>query len=158
MNKKTNWYKLAQYTSDNTQGIDTPLIMVQPYEPLVQEAVDELQSESPNIFIGVNKINLDMGYGQFGSVSSDNPADINININNIKSEVSNQLGSPFDPNNEQHKKVMKDSIKRVIVHEKAHVSDYDQDSHLSGGNPFPGGEGVAEQAERNYIISLMGPK
>ena len=54
-----NWYKKAQFTEENTQNIDVPLITVQPYEPVVQEAVDELYNENPRFFVGVNKINIE---------------------------------------------------------------------------------------------------
>lgn len=144
-----NWYKKAQYSEENTQNVGTPSVVVQPYEPLVQEVVDEMSAENPQLFNNVNKINIDMGYGQFGSVKSDNPADININVDNIKNTLSSQLGINFDPNNPQHQQAIKDEIRRVIIHEAAHVSDYDEQQHLEGGNPFPGGEGVAEQSERD---------
>lgn len=144
-----NWFKKSQYTEENTQNVGGPSVVVQPYEPLVQQVVDEMSSQNPGIFNSVNKINIDMGYGQFGSVVSDNPADININVYNLKSSLSNQLGISFDANNPQHTEAMKDQIRRVILHEMAHVSDYDEEQHMQGDNPFPGGEGVAEQAERD---------
>lgn len=150
-----NWYKKAQFTEENTQNIETPLIMVQPYEPLVQEAVDELNSENPNFFKGVNKVNIDMGSGQYGSVSSENPSDININLDNIKSQLESDLQGQFDINNPAHKQHLLNLVKEVIVHEKAHVSDALQtqelsDTALSGEELFPGGENVAEQATRQY--------
>jgi len=153
-----SWYKKAQFNEENTQNIDTPLIMVQPYEPLVQEAIDELYQQNPNFFKGVNKVNIDMGFGQFGSVSSTDPSDININIANIRSNVNREFQGQFDINNPEHKKHMLDVIKRVLVHEKAHVSDAIQaqeisDISLSGEELFPGGEGVAETAEQKFTSS-----
>jgi hypothetical protein len=148
------WYKKAQFSPENTQNINSPLVVVEPYEPVVQEAVDELTAQNPNFFSGVNKIKIDMGYGQFGSVQSDNPADININFDRIKQELQNKLGSSFDINNPEHKYYLKDLIKRTIVHEKAHVSDASQAWEKGPQeflkNPFPGGEFVAEKSERLY--------
>ena len=115
----TNWYKKAQFTQENTQNVDVPIIMVQPFEPLVQEAVDELQEESPSFFRGINKINLDISYGQFGSVASDNPADININFDNIKFNISNQLGGSFDPNNSND---LREKILYYLEHEEERES------------------------------------
>lgn len=151
------WYKKSQFTPENTQNIDTPVIMVQPFEPLVQEAVDDMNRKSPNFFQGVNKINVDMGYGQFGSVVSDNPADINININAIRQDVESSLGQSFDANNPEHKDIMINAIQEVLVHEKAHVSDAmtaqeGADAPLGGEELFPGGEGVAEQATRQFFL------
>ena len=150
-----NWYKKAQFTEENTQNINTPIIMVQPYEPIVQEVVDELYNENPQVFININRINVDMGYGQFGSVVSDNPADININLNNIKNEVSSKIITSFDINNEKHKMILKNEIKRIIIHEKEHVQDAfkaqeGSEDPLEGQELFPGGEGVAERAEQQY--------
>ena len=152
-----NWYKKAQFTSENTQNIDIPIITIQPFEPLVQEAVDELQEEDPSFFKGINKINLDVSYSQFGSVKSDNPADININFNNIKSTVSSQLGGAFDYNNFYHKEVLKDAIKRTIIHEKGHVEDASKthferpEEGLAGEQLFPGEESAAEQYTQRHF-------
>lgn len=147
-----NWFKkISQLTEENTQNIDSPLIMVEPYEPIIQEVVNEITNQNSSFFQGVNKINVDMGYGQYGSVSSENPADININFNKIKNEVVAQLGSPFDPNSPQHVQALKDSIKEVIIHEKSHVQDYDYEGHIEGKDPFPGGESVADMAVQTYL-------
>jgi hypothetical protein len=151
-----NWFKKAQFTEENTQNIDVPIINIQPFEPIVQEAVNELYQENSNFFKGINKINIDTSYSQFGSVESVNPADININFNKIKSEIVSQIGN-FDIYNPQHLKFLKDAIKRVIIHEKAHVQDafqvqeMSQDRILGGEDLFPGGENVAQQAENNYF-------
>jgi hypothetical protein len=141
-----NWYCFAQFTDLNTTRVDVPLITVQPYEPIIQEAVDELMQVNPRLFVGVNQINVDMGWGQFGSVSSTDPADININLGKIKSEVASQVGPNFDESNFEHVAVLKRAIKRVIIHERGHVADYNPEQHGQGGDPFPGGEAVAEQA------------
>ena len=150
-----NWYKKSQFTAENTQNIDVPLITVQPYEPIVQEAVDELYNEDPRFFVGVSQINIDMSYGQFGSVESRNPADININMNKIKSEISSQIGQ-FDENKPEHRNVLKDAIKRTIIHEKAHVSDASaaqsrSEIPLTGEELFPEGETAAQRAESQYF-------
>lgn len=150
-----NWYKFSQFTEENTQNIDVPLITVQPYEPVVQEAVDELYNENPRFFVGVNKINIDMGFGQFGSVESLNPADININMNKIKSEVAMQAGQ-IDENNPESRQALKEAIKRTIIHEKAHVQDasgaqFQSENQLSGQELFPGGESSAQRAETQYF-------
>jgi len=147
-----NWYKKSQFTSENIQNVEIPIITVQPYEPIVQEVVQELYNEQPQFFIGVNKINVDMGYGQFGSVESINPADININFNRIKSEVSSQIKENLDLNNFEHIRFLKDAVRKIIIHEKAHVQDAlkTQESSkipLSGEELFPGGESVAQRAE-----------
>ncbi|MCF7796057.1 hypothetical protein K9M42_03105 [Patescibacteria group bacterium] len=151
-----NWYKKSQFVQDDLQNINTPNIIVQPYEPLIQEVVEEIRVKNANFFQGVNQINIDTGFGQFGSVESINPADININLNKIKSEVINQLNGNFDENNPEHRQVLKNKIEEVIVHEKRHVQDASEaqeksDKPLQGQDLFPGGEAVAEQAVEQYF-------
>jgi len=151
-----SWYKKSQFTEENTSSVQVPTINVQPYEPIVQQVVEEIKEQNPSFFVGINQINVDPGHSQFGSVSSTNPADININFNRIKDDFRHQMGVPFNPYNAYHLQIFKDSIKRVIVHEKAHVSDAAQaqqgsENPLSGEELFPGGENVAEQEEKKYF-------
>lgn len=149
-----NWYKYSQFTEENMQSANTPMITVYPYEPVIQETVNEIQQENPNFFVGINKINLISTNSALGSVESTNPSDININMNNIKYQLQNQLNQPIEPNNPQHKEALKSAIKEVIVHEKAHVQDAIQaqeksDIPLEGKDLFPGGETPAEIATQN---------
>jgi len=147
--------KTAQFTEENIQQVGTPNVTVQPYEPIIQEVVNEMQQSNPTFFNNVNKINVDMSYGQYGSVESTNPADININLDRIRSEVAAQSPIDLDINNPEHRESFKDAIARVIVHEKAHVDDAMQAQEasptpLGGADLFPGGEGVADRAEQMY--------
>jgi hypothetical protein len=152
-----NWEKISQFTEENTVNVESPSIIIEPFEPIVQEIAEEIKISSPNFFKGVNKIKLDMGFGQYGSVSSDNPADINLNFERIKSEVSNKIQSPFDINNPEHKNILKEVIKETILHEKGHVEDALQahesnpEAGLSGEKLFPGGEQAAETFVRSNM-------
>ena len=150
----SKWKKLSQFTEENTTNTDSPSIIIEPFEPLVQEAVDDIKVSDPNFFRGVNKIKIDMGFGQFGSVSSENPADININIERIKNEFQNRTNQSFDYNNIEHKNILKECIKETIFHEKGHTEDAwqahsaDPSAGLAGENLFPGGEQAAESFVR----------
>jgi len=149
-----NWYKkIAQLLSvpaeQQSEGfIGTPNINIRPYEPIIAEAVNELKVEQPLLLNGISDINVDLGYGQFGSVSSGSPNSVNINMAKIKSETSQQLGLPFSPSSQEHMEALKRNIKQVIVHEIGHTQDYDPEE---GHYPFPGGEPAAEQFSRNYF-------
>jgi len=153
-----NWYKLAQFTEENIEGTDSPNVVIEPVEPIVQEVVNELKTESPNIFQGVRKIKIDMGYGQFGSVSSEDPSDINLNFNRIKSQLSQEFGTSFDINDPNQKQRLKNMIKETIIHEKGHVSDawsaHQKTPGIGGAKLFPGGENVAEQNVRKMMPNL----
>lgn len=151
-----NWYKKSQFGQEDLQNINNPNIIVQPYEPLIQEVVEEIRTKNANFFQGVNQINIDTGFGQFGSVGSTDPTDININLNKIRSEVMTQLNGNFDENNPEHRQVLKEKIEEVIVHEKGHVQDAAEvqeksDEPLQGQDLFPGGEPVAERAVEQYF-------
>ena len=153
-----NWYKKAQSTEENIEGTDTPNVIIEPVEPLVQEAVNELKSHNPNFFKGVRKIKIDLGQGQFGSVSSEYPSDINLNFNRIKSQLSQEFGKSFDPNDPIQKQRVKDMIKETIVHEQGHVSDawraHEKTPGVGGAKLFPGGESVAEQNVRQFMPNI----
>jgi hypothetical protein len=151
----TQWFKKSQFTPENSGNLNTPTISIEPYEPIIQDVVNDIKIENPTFFTGVNKIKVDMGYGQLGSVESTNPGDININIYKIRSDVMAQMqGQNFDINNPEHKNIMKDVVKRTIYHEKGHVEDAlnvhnkNPEMGIGGAELFPGGEPVAEQYEQ----------
>lgn len=150
------WKKIGQFSEENTVNTQSPLIVIEPFEPIVSEVCDDIRKSNPNFFKNVNKLKIDMGFGQFGSVSSENPADININFQKIKNEVSNRLGGNFDVNNQEHKNVLKMAIRETILHEKGHVEDAwtantsSPDKQLGGESLFPGGESAAENFVRKF--------
>jgi hypothetical protein len=143
-----NWYKTAQ-VEQTEMNIGTPNINVQPYEPLVVEAVNELRVNRPDMFNDVTDIILDLGYGQFGSVTNVSPNTITLNMNNIKEEAargSNQQISGSDPNDAN---ILKSYIKQTLIHELAHLGDLGGSTDPS--NPFPGGESVADRAQEQWV-------
>jgi len=143
-----NWYKNAQ---ENSQNIGTPNISVQPFEPLVIEAVNELQSEQPGLLNDVTDINIDLGYGQFGSVTNVSPNTINLNMNKIKEQAAQQTGQQISGSDPRDANILKFYIKQVLQHELAHLGDLGASTDPS--NPFPGGESVAERAQENWVQS-----
>ncbi len=151
--KIKNWYKKAQFTEENTPNVNSPTIIIEPFESIVQDACDEIVFNDSTFFQGVNKITLESDPA-FGHVSSKNPADINIDYYKVKNSVEGDLGHIINPDDPQDLEVLKEAIKDVIVHERAHVTDASQQWGKSpenfATNPFPGGEGVAEQAERTF--------
>ena len=118
----------------------------------VQEAVNELRKADPNFFRGVSKV---VGYtgGEYGKVESTDPTIIDINLQKIKQKVQQDLGSSYQPSDPSYQQTFKEALKRSLVetlsHEKAHVRDWSEEKRK-----FPGGEGVAESAERAIIQKL----
>ena len=100
-----NWYKKAQFNNEYIQETEvhtqSPNIVVYPYEPAIQEAVDQLKIENPNIFIGVNKIILDSKQSALGYVSNIEQNEqrydynnIHLNIDEIRNQIQQQIPDP----------------------------------------------------------------
>ena len=147
-----NWYKLSQLVNQTDQSesnIDVPNVNIRPYELLIYEAAEQLQRESPGILNNVTDINVDMGYGQFGSVISHSPNSVNINMGRIKEQARAHLGTDVDPTSPQAKEALLFAIKQTLVHEVGHIADEEIDE--SGNVLFPGGEHAAEKFVNDYF-------
>jgi len=143
-----NWFKKSQLVTETEQSehfLDSPNINVRPYEPIIQESVQELQQENPSILNNVTDINVDLGYGQYGSVISSSPNTININMSKLKDEINRQLGRPYSPQDEETKQLLKHLVKQIILHEREHVHDFNPEV-----GDFPGGEAPAERAQEEW--------
>jgi hypothetical protein len=101
------------------------------------------------MFTNITDINVDMGYGQLGSVISKSPNSINLNVNKMKDEARKQLGGAFNPGDPQHKAVMLFIIKQTIVHELSHISGFDPKT-----NEFAP-ESAAGQAQNEWAKSNL---
>lgn len=133
--------------------IEGPSVQIDPgLQSDIQEAVAEVRRIDPGFFKGVSKV---VGYsgGEYGKVVSEDPTIIYINLQKIKQKVQQDLGSEYKPSNPEHQKTFKEALKRslveTLVHEKAHVKDWDPEAHK-----FKGGEGVAESAEKAIIQKM----
>jgi len=143
-----NWYKIAQIAQIEQQtesNLGGPSINIYPYDPILKETIDELQRESPGFFDNITDVVVDVGFGQFGSVSSLSPNTIYINLNKAKDQL-NQTPNLPQSGSVEYKEALKNTIKEILIHERAHVLDYDAKT-----NTFPGGEMPAEQATRQYF-------
>ena len=145
------FYKLAQQLDE--AFVQGPSVQVDPaLGAQVQDAVNELKKADPNIFKGIGKITVLTG-GPFGMVTSKDPSTVQINLNKIKQEVQKQMGGTYSPSNPEHKKAFDEAVKRSIVetvsHEAAHTKDFNPET-----GKFPGGEGVAESAERSMMQKM----
>ena len=150
-----NWYKISQAIINPNEGqtesnLNSPHVSIAPYEPIIDEAITELRTEQPGILNNITDINVDLGYGQFGSVGSNLPNTININMNNLKDQLAKELGRPFNPSDQDHVAKLKWMVKQTLVHEISHTQDYDPENK---SNPFPGGELPAERAQENWVAS-----
>lgn len=101
-------------------------VVVEPYEPLVNEAIRLIESRQPHYFDGVSKIILEQGNPQyFGKVQSDQKDVIFISIQKLKSALAG--ASEED---------LVHQIAEVLAHEMGHLKA-----------DFEGGEPPAEKEE-----------
>jgi len=118
------FYKLSQENS--------PTILVEPYDTLVEKAVKRLREKDPNFFVGVKKIVVAPS-PQYGHVSSDEHTVVHLNASRVKSELS---GKPEEQ--------QVDTLASIIAHEVAHVKSFK-------GDQFVGGETPAQAAEKDFF-------
>lgn len=117
-----------------TAQLESPNIVIQPTEQVIQKAVDLLKKMDPNYFVGVKQININPSSGNYGSVESGkdkDPTVVNINLSKIKQHAGSEMSPEL---------IVETAL--TIAHECAHVKSFNNE----GG--FVGGEAPAEQEER----------
>lgn len=127
--------------------LDSPNVIINPIEPLVQKAVDLLKSKDPNFFKGVRKIVIgeEANYGHVESGPGKDHTVIHLNYPRINREVRAKMQGA---SNEEIEQAITKSLAGTIAHERGHVLDFDPKAG------FPGGEGKAEQAEKDLLAKL----
>lgn len=125
----------------------SPDIKIEPGDTYIQKAVELLKRMNPNYFVGVRKIEADMGEG-LGHVASgpgQDPTIIHINLPRIKSELQSKLSGATP---DQFEKEFVRQIALTIAHEKGHVGSFKQESG------FAGGESPAQSEESSMMGKL----
>ena len=94
--------KLSKRSQD--KYVPTPNVVIEPVDPLVQQAVNKIKQINPNFFLQVEKIVVHFGggAGNLGYVKrgpSDNPRVIHIYKDRIKEIIQKQLGGAFNAKN-----------------------------------------------------------
>jgi hypothetical protein len=125
-----NVTKISRFIEKFAQDINSPDIRFEPVSiPEAKCAVEIIKRWKPGFFVGVSKIVISSS-SNYGFVASTDPTVIHLNADRIKQEFSGRQA------------VL--SLAETIVHERAHVQDYDEESGFSGG------EGVAQSAENDF--------
>lgn len=134
--------------------LDSPNIVIEPQESLIQKAVELIKSKDPNYFKGVRKIIVGNfpAYGRVESGPGKDPAIIQLNFQRTKNEVTSILRSknPSISQQEIDDAIVK-SLAATITHEKGHVGSFKPESG------FAGGESPAEQ-EAVRMEQILGIK
>ncbi len=152
-----NYYKQSQryflqaakiiFAQSGDPELDSPNIIINPSEPLVQKAVDLIKSKDPNFFKGVRKIVIgeEANYGHVESGPGKDPAVIHLNYPRINREIRAKMQGA---SNDDIASEIAKALAATIAHERGHVLDYDPKVG------FPGGESKAEQAEKELLSKL----
>lgn len=125
------FYSLA-FAPNPDLELESPNVIIQPMEGLVQQAVERIKQMEPGYFKGIRSIVIgpQSHYGFVELGPEKDPSVIHLNYNRIRQEISAQGGSDED--------VIK-SLIDTITHEAGHVRSFDPQQG------FVGGEQPAEQ-------------
>jgi len=123
--------KIAQPTNTDVE-LQSPNVVVEPMQPVIQKATEVLKRMNPQYFVGVRKIKAGVSpyFGHVESGPDKDPAVININLGMVSQKAREYNVNP----------VVASAI--VIAHEKGHVGSFEQQQG------FVGGESPAEQEEK----------
>lgn len=116
--------------------IGSPNVKIQPGRPETNCAVDILKLWKPDYFMNVESVVLgpEANYGHVESGPGKDPHVIHVNIDRVVQEAGGQ----------QSGKAAALACAKVIAHERGHVTSFDDKQG------FVGGEGPAEQQEREF--------
>lgn len=133
-----NAAELISMAFEQDVELQSPNVIIEPANSLIQKAVDLIKKVDSGYFVGVRKIvvSTSSGYGHVESGANKDPAIININFGRIQNEAAGDEKSAVR------------AIAGVIAHERGHVKSFN--SSLG----FQGGEGPAE-AEEKRVLQLI---
>lgn len=135
-------YYQKKYSQQVDQELDSPNVIVQPMEPVINKAINLLKRMDPSYFKGVRRIQVspaNMYYGFVEAGQDKDPAIININMAKIK-----QQGDGVDA-------VI--TAATTIAHERGHVQTYNPQQGFVGGEVPAEAE---EQRVANWIQQNKG--
>jgi len=123
--------KMAQPTDVDVE-LESPNVVVEPMQPVIQKATEVLKRMNPQYFVGVRKIKAGVSphFGHVESGPDKDPAVININLGMVSQKAQEYNANP----------VVASAI--VLAHEKGHVGTFEAQQG------FVGGESPAEQEEK----------
>lgn len=133
-------YYHRKYGQQIDQELDSPNVIVQPMEPVIDKAINLLKRMDPNYFKGVRRIQVspnNMYYGFVEGGQDKDPSVININMAKINQQETDAVISAAT----------------TIAHERGHVQTYDTQQGFVGGEVPAEAE---EQRVANWIQQNKG--
>lgn len=133
--KRGRPYKKMGDTALSLVALSSVNIIIEPYEPIIQKAIDAIEKKIPGYFSGIKKIVLESGDpGHFGKVESDKPDVIFVSLNKMKALMT---GAADD-------EAIVNQVAETLAHEMGHIK-----------SKFQGGEAPAEGEEHQMHDRLL---
>ena len=131
--------KIAFYNEQYDAELESPNIVIQPYEEIIDAAVKKIKALEGNYFKGIRRIEVapSSDYGHVKSGPNEDPTVVFINSSRVKQELANT-----------EEDEMVNVVAGILAHEVGHVRSYDPQKG------FVGGETPAE-AEEQRVLQLL---
>jgi hypothetical protein len=124
---------------EHTELLGSPKVMIEPYDGMVNDAVNIVNKSNPELLKNVSDIRINLSKGVIGEFQTDNPNTIWINIGKLEGDVRAKMtGQP----EEAIKKEIVNQIASTIIHEGTHKTEFAQTGHSTESKP--------EQAEEQF--------
>lgn len=126
---------LQKIAQESDPQLDSPNVVVEPAEPVINKAISLLKRMNPSYFVGVRKIVAGTGndYGHVSSGPDKDPSVVYVNINRILNETDKE---------DKRESII--SCTLTIAHEVGHLKKFDEKSGF-------GSEGDAESEENRVL-------
>lgn len=136
----------------------TPNVVIEPIDPLVQQAVNKIKQSNPNFFLQVEKIVVHFGggSGNLGYVKrgpDDNPRVIHIYKDRIKGIIQRDLGGGFNALN--FEKAVQLALIEVIGHEQTHIGEKPEEFFHGESEAERGGAEMVSKMKPQFANKLM---
>jgi len=136
----------------------TPNIVIEPVDPLVQQAVNKIKQTDPNFFLQVEKIVVHFGggAGHLGYVKrgpDDNPRVIHIYKDRIKEIIQRDLGGNMNAAN--FEQAVQAAIAEVIGHERAHIGEKPEEFFHDEPEAERGGAEILQKIKPQFVDDLL---
>jgi len=133
--------------------VPTPNIVIEPIDPLVQQAVNKIKQSDPNFFMQVEKIVVHFGggAGHLGYVKrgpGESPRVIHIYKDRIRDIIQRDLGGNMNAKN--FEQAVQLSIAEVIGHEKTHIGEKPEEFFHGESEAERGGTALVQKLKPQF--------
>jgi len=128
-----------EQAQEHTELLGSPRVMIEPYDGMVNDAVNIVNKSNPELLKQVSDIRINLSKGVIGEYQTGNPNTIWINIGKLESDVRAKMQGQPD---EAIRQEIINQIASTLVHEATHKGEFDSTGSSSESKP--------EQAEEQF--------